>query len=130
MIYYKKCIPALIACSMASLIGGCDNTSAEQMNSVIKKNYPIQMALHEMGEHFQDNVSNLSVTQRVNSGESPDKATVTIEESGLLDDSVFAEKTVFTMRYQKEQWQIVNRVKVQQCWPGRGHQDFSEQPCN
>jgi hypothetical protein len=83
-----------------------------------------------MGESFQDNISNLSVTQHVNSGESPDKAMVTIEESGLLDDSVSAEKTVFTMDYQKDKWQIVNRVKTQRCYPERGHQDFSGQPCN
>lgn len=130
MIYYKKFIRALIACSMTSLMSGCDNTSAEQTNNVIKENYPVQVALHSMGEFFQDNVSNLSVIQHVNSEGSPDKAVVTIEESGLLDDSVSAEKTVFTMSYQKDRWQIVSRVKTQRCWPGRGHQDFSEQPCN
>lgn len=130
MILYKKFIPTLIACTMAALISGCDNTNAEQMNKMVKENYPVQVALHSMGEYFQDNVSNLSVIQHVNSGESPDKAVVTIEESGLLDDSVSAEKTVFTMSYHKNSWQIVSRVKTQRCWPERGHQDFSEQPCN
>lgn len=130
MILYKKIIPTLIACTMAALISGCDNTNAEQTNKMVKENYPVQVALHSMGENFQDNVSNLSVIQHVNSGESPDKAVVTIEESGLLDDSVSAEKTVFTMSYHKDRWQIVSRVKTQRCWPERGHQDFSEQPCN
>lgn len=130
MIIPKEFIPALIACAMVSLISGCDNTNAEQANNVVKENYPVQVALLSMGEYFQDNVSNLSVIQHVNSGESPDKAVVTIEESGLLDDSVSAEKTVFTMHYQKDRWQIVSRVKTQRCWPERGHQDFSEQPCN
>lgn len=130
MIFYNKFIPALIVCAMTSFISGCDNPNLEQTNNVVKEHYPLQVALHSMGEHFQDNVSNLSVIQRVNSGESPDKAVVTIEESGLQDDSVSAEKTVFTMNYQNDRWKIVNRVKTHQCWPGRGHQDFSEQPCN
>ena len=125
--FYNKFIPVLIACTMVSLISGCNT---EQTNNVVKENNPVQVALHSMGENFQDNVSNLSVIQHVNSGESPDKVVVTIEESGLLDDSISAEKTVFTMRYQKGRWQIVNRVKTQRCWSERGHQDFSEQPCN
>lgn len=53
---------------MAALISGCDNTNAEQTNKMVKENYPVQVALHSMGEHFQDNVSNLSVIQHVNSG--------------------------------------------------------------
>ncbi len=130
MILYNKLIPVLMACAMASLMSGCDNTSAEQTNGVTKENYPLQVALHSMGEYFQDDVSNLNVIQHVNSGESPDKAVVTIEASGMMDDSVSTEKTVFTMTYQNNRWQIVNRVKTQRCWPGRGHQDFSEQPCN
>lgn len=119
-----------MACSMAYLISGCDKKNTEQTNNVSRENYPIQVALASMGESFQDSVTNVKVTQHVNSGESPDKAEVTIEESGLQDDSVYAEKTVFTMHYQQDKWQIVNRVKTQRCWPERGHQDFSEQPCN
>lgn len=115
---------------MAALISGCDNTIEQQTNKVVKESYPVQVALHSMGEYFQDNVSNLSVIQHVNCEEAPDNAVVTIEESGLMDDSVSVEKTVFTMRYHKNRWQIVSRVKMQRCWPERGHQDFSEQLCN
>jgi len=68
LILYKKFTPTLIACTMAALISGCDNTNAEQTNKMVKENYPVQVALHSMGEHFQDNVSNLSVIQHVNSG--------------------------------------------------------------
>ncbi|BFO10170.1 hypothetical protein [Serratia rubidaea] len=126
----KKLSFALIACSLTSLISGCDNTSTQQTDNVSREHYPAQVALASMGETFQDSVTNLSVTQHVNRGESPDKAQVTIEESGLLDDSVYAEKTVFTMSYQDDKWQIVSQVKTQQCRPERGHQDFSEKPCN
>lgn len=130
MILNNKLIPVMITCSMAYLISGCDNTTSEKTNNMSGDNYPIQVALVSMGKSFQDSVTNLSVIQHVNSGESPDKAEVIIEESGLQDDSVYAEKTVFTIHYQKDKWQIMSRVKTQQCWPERGHQDFSEQPCD
>lgn len=130
LISYNKFTPALIACTMASLMSGCDNTSAKKTDSMIKGNYPLQVALHSMGESFQEDAYNLSAIQHINSGESPTKAVVTIEVSELPDDSVSAEKTVFTMSYQNDRWQIVNQVKTQRCWPGRGHTDFSEQPCN
>lgn len=130
MISYKKIVPALIVCAIASLISGCSNTHAEKKGSISKENYPLQMALHLMGASFQDDVSDLSVTQHVNRVESPDKAVVTIEASGLLDDSVSAEKTVFTMNYENDAWHIVSRVKTQRCWPGRGHTGFSAQPCH
>lgn len=127
MIRNNKFIFLLIISSMASFISGCADITAEKTNNA---NYPSQVALHAMGETFQNSVSNLAITQQVNRGELPDKAVVTIEESGIQDDSVSAEKTVFTLHYQDDKWQIVNRIKAQRCWPGRGHQEFSEQPCN
>lgn len=125
MIYHK--IISLLIVSSVALISGCADITAEKTNNA---NYPSQVALHAMGETFQNSASNLIITQQVNSGEFPDKAVVTIEASGMQDDSVSAEKTVFTMRHLDGKWQIVNRIKTQRCWPGRGHQEFSEQRCN
>lgn len=113
--------------SSVAFISGCTDITAEKANN---SNYPTQVALHALGETFQSSASNLVITQQVNRGELPDRAVVTIEESGMQDDSVSAEKTVFTMRYQDGKWQIVNRIKTQRCWAGRGHQEFSEQRCN
>ncbi|WP_203413523.1 hypothetical protein [Entomobacter blattae] len=115
---------------MASLPIGYTNAAAEQTSHEFRKNYPLQIALDAMGKSFQDSVTHLNVTQHVNKGESPDKAVVTIEESELLDDSVAAEKTVFTMNYRDGKWQIMNRIQTQQCRPNRGHQNFSNQPCH
>lgn len=126
MIYHNKLISFLLVSSVA-FISGCADITAEKANN---SNYPTQVALHALGETFQNSASNLVISQQVNSGELPDKAVVTVEVSGMQDDSVSAERTVFTMRHQDGKWQIVNRIKTQQCWPGRGHQEFSEQRCN
>ncbi|CAO95032.1 Hypothetical protein ETA_pET460420 (plasmid) [Erwinia tasmaniensis Et1/99] len=127
---FKGILIKMMVCAMTMSINGCENTSAKQANKSYGNNYPLQMDLHSMDESFQVNTSNLKVIQHVNSGESPDRAVIEIEESELLDDSVFAEKTVFTMNYKKDEWKIISRVKMQRCWPGRGHQDFSVQPCH
>lgn len=123
-------IRIMVICAMTMSINGCENTSAKHANKSYGNNYPLQLALHSMDESFQVNTSNLKVIQHVNSAESPDRAVIEIEETELLDDSVFAEKTVFTMNYKKDGWTIISQIKMQQCWPGRGHQDFSEQPCH
>ncbi|KLN97559.1 hypothetical protein VK86_04160 [Moellerella wisconsensis] len=132
MIYFNKFILLLMISTMAFLASGCDKIEEKVADSAPtpSRNYPIQLALDSMGDSFQESVTNLSITQHVNSGELPDKAVVTIEESDLQDDSVAAEKTIFTMSYQGDKWQIINRVKTQRCWPERGNKDFSEQPCN
>lgn len=129
MTYRKKFIPLLIAGTMATLIAGCDDSGAEKTGDAPHGTYPLRVALDAMGETFQASVNTVSITQRVNGGESPDKAEVTIEESGLLDDSVATEKTVFTLQLEQGKWQITDRVKTQQCRPDRGHQDFTDQPC-
>ncbi|KPD03877.1 hypothetical protein [Moellerella wisconsensis] len=130
MTYSNKFILPLMISTMAFLASGCDKIEEKVADSAPSGNYPIQLALDSMGDSFQESVTNLSITQHVNRGELPDKAVVTIEESDLQDDSIAAEKTVFTMSYQGDKWQIINRVKTQRCWPERGNKDFSEQPCN
>ena len=130
MILLNKIIPALILFSVVVMTSGCVNSTAESVSSTSGDNYPARVALEAMGRSFQENATDLKVTQQVNSGEAPDKAIVTVEQSGLMDDSVAAERTVFTMNYREGQWETVSRVTTQRCWPERGHQQFSEQPCD
>lgn len=79
----------------------------------------------EPGEgNFQETVELLS--------ESTDKAVVMLTQTNLPDDSVRS------MRYRIEmvpvpgatdQWQIAWVGRQSQCWPDRGHQDWSAQTC-
>lgn len=117
---------ALIA--LIALVAGCDGP-ASGASTTAAASYPAQVALKAMGEGFQESATNLRITQRVDGGEMPEKAEVTVEETGLMDDSVEAERTVFSLQFKDGQWTIAERVKTQRCRTGRGHQDFSSQPC-
>ncbi len=64
------------------------------------------------------------------SAESPDKTAVTITNEGLLDDSVMGEKFFLKLkRAEQGAWLIESAAKTVKCWPGRGHQDYSNKPC-
>jgi len=125
----KTWLAALLTAALSALLVGCDRPASEKANATAVAHYPVQVVLAAMGEGFQENATPLTVTQRVNGGEMPDKAEVTVEESGLLDDSIAAEKTVFSLQYSDGRWAITGKVKTHQCRPERGHQDFSAQPC-
>jgi hypothetical protein len=45
------------------------------------------------------------------------------------DDSVKAIKKVATVTYQNSIWTLNQPVETQSCHQGRGHQDFSTEPC-
>ncbi|MBI1974345.1 MAG: hypothetical protein HYS51_00590 [Candidatus Zambryskibacteria bacterium] len=54
---------------------------------------------------------------------------VTITYDGLYDDSVKASRYKTAITYQDGQWLEGNVSRTQQCWPDRGHQDFSSESC-
>lgn len=56
--------------------------------------------------------------------------TVTVTYDGLYDDSAKATRTQATVMYQDGQWLKQNISKTHQCWPNRGHQDFSTATCS
>lgn len=54
---------------------------------------------------------------------------VAVTYDGLYDDSIKAVKIRANIIYQNKQWIKRDVSKTQQCWPGRGHQNFSSKPC-
>lgn len=91
---------------------------------------PYRIALDVMGKDFQHEVSNMLIQQEVSGGESPTTATVTIEQSGLLDDAVQAKRSSFHLAFRDGKWVIDSRINQQRCYPERGHQSFSTAPCH
>lgn len=116
------------ACLLASLLTGCNEKRPER-DSFCGSATPLNLAVRAMGEGFQEEITPLTITQQVSGSESPDTATVTIEESGLFDDSIASEKTVFYLGKREGVWTLLSQKKLQRCQSGRGHQDFSDQPC-
>lgn len=90
---------------------------------------PYQIALGGMGKDFQQEASNMLIQQVLSGGENPTTATVTIEQSDLLDDTVQAERSIFQLALRDGKWVIESRINQQRCYPDRGHQSFSTAPC-
>ena len=69
----------------------------------------------------------LEVTANPDGG---DTATALIVVDGLLDDSVRALRYELALgRAPDGTWRVASIEKTRRCAPGRGHQDFSAEPC-
>ena len=60
-------------------------------------------------------------------GAGPRGVTVTLD--GLLDDSVRAERWLLLFEPEGEAYALGSAVRTLRCQPGRGHEDFSAEPC-
>jgi hypothetical protein len=63
------------------------------------------------------------------SGEGAGPETVTVTLDGLLDDSVRAERWTLTFEPDGENYVLTDATWAHRCQSGRGHQDFSPEPC-
>lgn len=60
----------------------------------------------------------------------PDQnAEILITLEGLADDSVQGKRYRVEMGWTEAGWQMKTVGSQQRCWPGRGHQNWSPQPC-
>jgi hypothetical protein len=62
-------------------------------------------------------------------GEGAETGEVTVVLEGLLDDSIAAERFVLALRRQGDVWTLASARWAQRCAAGRGHTDFSTEPC-
>jgi hypothetical protein len=60
-------------------------------------------------------------------GEGPRLVTVTLD--GLLDDSVRAERWMLVVEPGDEGYTLASAIRTLQCQPGRGHEEFTAEPC-
>lgn len=102
--------------------------------TAVSSNYrtPLAAVLDDLGESFQENPSHLSIEQQVSddSIESPSFASVTLEESTPMDDSVAAVRYSYRLTNVNGQWEINHKRITQRCVSGRGHNEFSETRCH
>jgi hypothetical protein len=55
---------------------------------------------------------------------------ITVVLDGLLDESVFAERWVLEFEPVGDGFQLASAERTQRCQTGRGHADFSAEPCS
>ncbi|CAK8741742.1 hypothetical protein SODG_005060 [Sodalis praecaptivus] len=70
-----------------------------------------------MRKDFQQEASNILIQQVVSGGENSTTATVTIEQSDLLDDAVQAERSIFKLALRDGKCFIDSRINQQRCYP-------------
>ena len=68
-----------------------------------------------------------SSVQTASAPEGASPVTVTI--GGVLDDSVAELRLTLTLERNDDRWTATEATWAQRCRPGRGHQDFSPEPC-
>jgi hypothetical protein len=56
-------------------------------------------------------------------------ATVVVTLDGLFDDSVRAERWTLDFVPEGDEYELTAATWAQRCQPGRGHQEFSPEPC-
>lgn len=70
-------------------------------------------------------------------GESPNAAVATVTQERFLDDSVYGERIeLHFIRFDcpscepgPTRWRLESKRKLIRCYEGRGHQDYSAEPC-
>lgn len=65
----------------------------------------------------------------VNISQDGNQWVIMVTYNGLYDDSVKASRVQTTAIYKEGKWIKSDIFRSQQCWPGRGHEDFSSELC-
>jgi hypothetical protein len=61
--------------------------------------------------------------------EGGDRVTAVATLEGVLDDSVESVRYVLVVTKEKDGWRLGSAVRTQRCRSGRGHTEFSTEPC-
>ena len=88
---------------------------------------PLQVALKLVGDNQECRQRNIEIKS---TPEAFRDAHVVITEDGFLDDSVRGVRYELKLRRSpRGEWQVQAAAKTWRCWEGRGHQDYSTEPC-
>ena len=101
-------------------------TAANKGESWVKS--PMEVALRITGEF--DEMKTREMKFEAATAESPEAITLTVVNDGFLDDSVRGEKWIYELvKETNGVWKVSSIKRAWKCWPGRGHDDFSGEPC-
>ena len=78
---------------------------------------------------LMNSIQQSSIQQVFNRNENPTAAQVTVIQSGLMDDSVSAIRTIYQFKKNEKQWFVVNVEKSYQCARGDSNKGFQTALC-
>ncbi len=70
-----------------------------------------------------------AASREATASRSGDEAEVTLTYEGIRDDSVRAERHVMKLVREGGRWRVVSDRVTRSCREGRGHQEFTPEPC-
>ena len=105
------------------------NTKVQQASSEEWVKSPFQVALKFGGDQMFARKKVISA-ESLSGGETFDKLLVTIEEEGLLDDSIKGSMLILRLEQKGELWLVNKATRVWKCWPNRGHVEYNSEPCS
>jgi hypothetical protein len=91
-------------------------------------NSPLEVMLKFTGSGMDSKVKSIRARQ-LGPGEIVEDVFVTVEEDGLMDDSVSGTMTMLSMKKEEGIWQVYKASRAWKCWKGRGHETYSGKPC-
>jgi len=89
---------------------------------------PLSVMLKFTGADVDSNVKSVR-SKKLGPGENIQDVMVTVEEDGLMDDSVRGTITMVRMKKTDGLWQVYKATQAWKCWKGRGHETYSSEPC-
>lgn len=92
-------------------------------------NSPILVALKFCGEDMECRKKSIEL-ESTKPGESFDDLRVVITEEGYLDDSLNGSMVILQVSKTGGMWQIKKATQAWTCRQGRGHVDYSAEPCS
>jgi hypothetical protein len=88
---------------------------------------PLLVTLKLVGDRHESKKRTIEIDS---SPEAFRDAHIVVTEEGLMDDSVAGVRFEVMLRQGKgDVWIVESAEKTWKCWPGRGHQDYSDKPC-
>jgi hypothetical protein len=121
----------LTACLLAGLAAGTAQADSGPLYTGQPGELPVPVALAylapDMGRDGQFEYARLRISQR-SQPESFDRVSVSIQQDGLLDDSVRARRwSLQLIRGADSRWYITRQLAEQRCY--RGPQGWQRKPC-
>ena len=89
---------------------------------------PLQAVLAD-NPFTENELSTLSLSQELNRAGNADKVMITLIESGLMDDSIFATKNVYFIKRGEQGWSVDEKFQMQKCRRGEDTSSFISANC-
>ena len=120
-------IAAVALCTV--MFTGCATTQklADKVN-LGNSDTPLAQVLKERSD-LRKELSTVEIRQYFNRVESPTVAEVKVTQTGLMDDSVKSERTVYKFKKVDGQWNQVGTQKEYQCYRGKNTKAFQTAKC-